>query len=119
MTNEQILEMVSMRLNGASVKEIKEKTGASDKDIKDYIPRALAYSRNANIDRAIQKIVYPALRDWMVAHGYTMAYVAKLIGVAPATFSKTSYGGNVMKENIDKILTVTGLTYEQAFKREG
>lgn len=119
MTNEQILEMVTMRLNGASTQEIKEKTGASDKDIRDYIPRALAYSRNARVDEAIGKIVYPALRDWMVAHNYTMAYAAKLIGISPATFLRTSYGGNVVKENIDKILTVTGLTYEQAFKREG
>lgn len=118
MTNEQILEMVSMRLNGASVREIKEKTGATDKDIKAYLPRALAYSRNTRVDEAIGKIVYPAIREWIIAHGYTLTYAAKLIGTSPATFISASYGGNCTKENIDKILAVTGLTYEQAFKQE-
>lgn len=118
MTNEQILEMVSMRLKGASVREIKQKTGASDKDIKDYIPRALAYSKNAKVDRAISKIVYPALRDWMVAHNYTMTTAAKLGKMNVTSFENALYGGNPIKENIDKILAVTGLNYEQAFKRE-
>ncbi len=119
MTNEQILEMVSMRLKGASVREIKEKTGASDKDIKDYIPRALAYAKHSATDGAIGKIVYPALRDWMVAHNYTMTNAAKLGKMTVSSFENALYGGNSLKENIDKILAVTGLTYEQAFKRDG
>lgn len=119
MTNEQILEMVSMRLKGASVREIKQKTGASDKDIKDYIPRALAYSKNARVDEAIGKIVYPAIRDWMVAHNYSFHYAEKLMKMNGGVLATVLYGGNTKKDKIDKILAVTGQTYEQAFKREG
>lgn len=64
---------------------------------------------------AIQKIPYVGLRNWMVEHRVTITDLCDRCNVSK--FSSSLYGKtNFSKSIIDKILEVTGLTYEECFK---
>ena len=62
--------------------------------------------------------VYPALECWMAEHGYSLARLAREVGVVESTLSNCMCGRfSPTKYTIDGILRVTGLPYEQAFRQ--
>ena len=62
------------------------------------------------------RCVYPAIAQWLYEHRCTYAKLAEMIGAPDASVSRWMNGRHKLsKPTIDKILEVTGLTYEQAF----
>ena len=65
----------------------------------------------------IKKIKYKGLREWMLKNRVNLCELERLCGgMKFATLTRTTY--NPSKKNIDAILSVTGLTYEECFKEE-
>ena len=62
----------------------------------------------------LMKIPYVGLRQWMLENRVTVAELNKRVGInLPIT-----RGGNLSMKAINKILKVTGLTYEECFNTE-
>jgi transcriptional regulator with XRE-family HTH domain len=63
--------------------------------------------------------VYPGIAQWLYENRCTYAKLAELIGAPQASVSRWMNGVHKPnKPTIDKILKVTGMTYEQAFGEE-
>lgn len=64
---------------------------------------------------SIARIRYPAIRKWATANNLSIR------GMELATGANLRYGltgGNLTKRAIDSLCTLTGLSYEEAFKEE-
>lgn len=83
------------------------------------IAKAISYSEPA---------VYRTLRDnwcskpgsinlacWLKKHGITVETCAMDIGISVAALHRIIKGGSTRKTTIDKLLTYTGMTYEECF----
>ncbi len=115
MTNEQVLDMVSMRLNGSSLQEIGDKYGYSREYVRKWMPQGLRGRIKSEL--AIDKTVYPALKEWLIRRDMPISVFSKMCKVNKCTMDKILHGEvSPTKSNIDKILSVTGFTYEHAFK---
>lgn len=115
MTNEQVLDMVSMRLNGSSLQEIGDKYGYTREYVRIWMPQGLRGRIKSEL--AVQRTVYPALKEFMIKRDMSISVFSKTCKVNKCTMDKILRGEvSPTKSNIDKILSVTGLTYEQAFK---
>ena len=78
----------------------------------------LAHSKNGDSfhTNAIVKIKYVGLRNWMLENRVKMCDLEKRCG---SKLHKCLIGEcDPSKKNIDKILTITGMTYEECFKEE-
>lgn len=111
MTNEQKAQAYLMLLNGATLKETAETFGVSRQRMQQLFPKA--FTRGPRI-----KCIYPNIKGWIYENCGTQQKFAELIGVC----HKTSHDyltnrRSPNKEIIDKILEVTGMTYEEAFKQ--
>lgn len=70
------------------------------------------------------EVVYPKLRKWLNDNEVTRSEFARRMGLVP--YAKNCYRVSVyfrgmnypLKETIDKMLEVTGLTYEEMFSLE-
>lgn len=110
MTKEQILDMCKMRIDGHALQEIADKYGCTIECVRQLTPKR-GYKRD--------KSVYPAINRWMEERNITMAYLSEMCGLSKGTISNTLNGRNSpTKYVIDKILLVTGLKYEDAFRKE-
>ncbi len=59
---------------------------------------------------------YPAIEKYMNNKGIKLAEFAKMCGIPQPTMWRFMHGkADINKSNIDKILRVTGMTYENAF----
>lgn len=113
MTREEIREAQKLRDEGVSVFEIAERMG--------YAPDTVRYAL-ANPERTLkQTIIFPNLRKFIVdTCESSVSRFAKLCEISGSTMVSILDGSHdVMKKNIDKILCATGMSYEQAFEREG
>lgn len=62
---------------------------------------------------------YPAIGQWLRQTGTTLTELGKRTGLSASCINHTMKGKDLPnKYTIDKILAVTGLTYEEAFRRE-
>lgn len=60
---------------------------------------------------------YISLENYMISQGISLREFADRCGIAPSTMSRFLNGKtDIQKSNIDKILKVTGLTYEECFE---
>ena len=60
--------------------------------------------------------IYPGLKAWMEFHDWNMTRLAKEANVTRSALSKNLMGINSMSMyTIRQIMSVTGLTFEQAF----
>lgn len=118
---EKWLLMKSMLDSGMSVREVAAKIGCSYQNVYTAMNTANpAYVRMAKPSSCI----YPNLRKWMYENGYTQKrFMIEACG---------RYGGNsykylqsklrgdsqLKKSDIDRILALTGMTYEVCFKED-
>lgn len=108
MTREQKVEAYSMLLDGHTMQEVGEKFGVSRQRIQMLFP---AVGRCGG-----RNYVYPNITKWMIENRMSGAELAKLVGVSASQVSSWFRGlHDPRKCFIDRILAVTGMTYEEAF----
>lgn len=112
MTDKQKKVAYTMIIDGFSIHEIADATRASEKEIKKEFEFVLPkVSRKPG--------AYPNLERWMKENGFTQKMVADVIGMTACNFNRTCRGKqDIAKRNIDKILELTGMTYEECFAKE-
>ena len=111
------------RRAGLTYREIAEKYGVSHQAVSQS-----CYSRGPRArfkSYTPKEVVYPYWREWFNENRVTRRAFAEMLGISP----KGSNMGTIahwlrgqtfpQKKSIDKILSITGLTYEQLFAREG
>lgn len=113
-TNDQKVEMFRMRVEGTPLAEIGEKYGISKQGVQQMLGGIIHTPREVS-----RKCVYPNLQRWCVDHETSFRQLAIKAGVTPqAIYGKMSGEIGFTQIQIDGILEVTGLTYEEAFMRE-
>lgn len=69
--------------------------------------------------KSIEKIIFPNLKDWLYKNSTTVVELAEKTGIQYSTVMKNFDGTTVMsKTTIDKILELTGETYEYIFQTD-
>lgn len=117
MTIDQKVEAYRMRLEGATIQSIADKFEVSPSWIRKITPPI--EGRTWSMYDVRERCVYSGLGQWLFDNRCTYAKLAKLIGVPQASVSRWMSGVHIPnKLTIDKILKVTGMTYEQAFGKE-
>lgn len=116
LTNSDRAHAYLMRLNGMSFQEIADHFGVSKQCIAQLLPcSGRSYQRN----RVPERCVYVGIREYMIRERMTYARLAALCGLGAATVQGTLTGKNSpVKKTIDAILEATGLSYEEAFRRD-
>lgn len=76
--------------------------------------------RNYSITVSENQCAYKGLRNWMNASGICISSLARMMYCDGNESKRTMVaralkGGNCSKKTIDRILRVSGLTYEEAF----
>ena len=111
MTKEEKLEAFAMLLDGHTLQTVGERFGISKQGVQQMLTVT-----NIRIDMAAQSCVYPNISRWMAQNGYGYMSIAKMCDITPQTVQRAlSKGSDCKKSFIDKILKVTGMTYEEAF----
>lgn len=109
-TREMKMKMFGMKLDGKTPFEIAKETGCSAREVAEVIGVQLRASYPH------KKWVYPGLGAWMHENCINIRSMANMCGVNTITVQTWLCGKNdIMKQNVDRILRVTGLTYEEAF----
>lgn len=117
MDKKRILDMVSMRLDGATFQEIGDAHGITSNGARSAIMRSIGLCDKPK--KSIERIVYPAIRNWLTEHQMSKRKFSSQIGVSVAHVTNILNGKvNPTIKIANKILSVTGLTYEEAFRRE-
>lgn len=117
LTNRDLAEIFYMILEGNSVRDAAEKFGVSHQRIyKKFDTLGFDFKCNKNYRVASR---YPNIAKWLNDHKYNERNLAEKAGVSYSTINKFLNGKqNLRRSNIQKILYVTGLTYEEAFATE-
>lgn len=122
MTNEEKRIAQEMYLDGKCMDEIAKEMHYCSVTISRNLPDEIKVPY-----RRAKKIVYPGMTKWLTANKMSVKEFAdKIKGTAD---DKAPYTPHILmilhgkinprKTMIDKILAVTGLTYEEAFRTEG
>lgn len=116
MTNEQKVEAYRMRLEGATLQECADRFGVTRECIRKITPPVETHKRGRP---AYKSCIYPNLRALLSENRYGYSDFAKLcVASEQAIFNALTGKVNPRKSTIDKILDATGMTYEEAFRRE-
>lgn len=117
MTIDQKVEAYRMRLEGATLQSIADRFEVSLEWIRQIVPPI--EGKTWSLEGMRNRCVYPGIAQWLYENRCTYAKLAELIGVPQASVSRWMNGVHKPnKPTIDKILKVTGMTYEQAFGEE-
>lgn len=114
-------KMVELRKQGMTYQEIADIFGCS----KSYVGSLLSKSEEGKFRPLTSKdCVYIGIRNWMNENKVSKTEFSRLIyGYAhPAHINRYSSilkGHGCFKHTIDNILSITGLTYEEAFRVDG
>ena len=113
MTIDQKVEAYRMRLEGSTLQSIADTFGVSKERIRQILP---GEGKSWSDDAVLSRCAYPGIARWLFENRLNYSEFGGLIGFSQATISRWMNGVNKLnKPAIDKILEVTGLTYEQAF----
>lgn len=122
MTNEELLDIVKMRLDGHTLVEIGDKYGMTVsgilREIKSIIGRDSNEHRGGQA-RVYDKIIYPSIRARMEVREWTLVRLSEKSCVKYATLCKILYG-DTQRPNIKnkrKIAGALGLRIDEAFAR--
>ena len=115
-------EMLQMRMEGATYQEIADKCGISRQRVHQKIGKR-QISRFKEISQ--ERCVYVGLRNWMNTNKICIAELTRRIYGQNDPDSNCRTRGRlasncdlIPKRFIDKILKITGLTYEEAFRKD-
>lgn len=115
MTKEQKIEIYSMLLDGATYTECASKFGVS----KQYVHKLFPQMSGRSVERRIEKYKYKNLVKWIYDNGYNLSTFSEAINIGVPNFNSLVLGHHdPSKKVIDKILDVTGMTYEEAFSED-
>lgn len=110
------LEAVRMRKDGMSYQEIADRFGVSRQAINALFrdgKRADQKPKNTHL------IKYIGIKKYLEKNRISIGKFSKMCRVDNTTMWRNITGQtDMLKRNIDKILLVTGMTYEQAFKED-
>ena len=112
-------QKVALRNQGMTYQQIADVLGISKQAVGNSLSR-YDYRRFKYIQP--EACVYEGLRVWMNEHHVNVSELVRRLGLQTAPANITRYrqilSGNyeLRKATIDKILEITGLTYEQAFE---
>ena len=113
MTNNEKMAMFQMRLEGKTFQQIGDAFGISKQAVK----QSIGCTGGGGTVRRPDKIIYPTIADYMVRRNINYNDLAPECGVSRSGLRHFLQGqGGGSKYVIDRILEVTGLTYEEAFK---
>ena len=117
---ERLARMQSMRAEGCTFETIGRAFGLSKQRVYQILRRGDSeHKRVMNKNRPAS--VYVNLEAWALTHNCTWAELASECEQQPSLFYRNFVHGiavNPGKRSIDKLLQITGLTYEQLFERE-
>ena len=110
MTKAERLEAYRMRLDGVPVIEIAQHFGVSRQHLYDILPVS---------GKPVRGCIYPHINEWITDNDSCAQDLANRAGVSYNGLSEFLKGNvGARKPTIDKILEVTGMTYEYAFATE-
>lgn len=122
LTPEMRAECVELRRQGWTLRRIAAKYGVTYsaieynllRDMPEYI--ASKPFGHANMKRLREKCVYPGITKWMIEHRISPVTLARGCGFELSHVYRLLSGRSIpRKNNIDKLLAFTGMTYEEAF----
>ena len=117
---ERLAEMQTMRSAGYTYESIGRAFGLSKQRVYQILRRGdIEHKRSMNSNRPAS--VYVNLEAWALAHNCTWAELAAECEQQASLFYRNFVHGlavNPGKRSIDRLLQITGLTYEQLFERE-
>jgi YesN/AraC family two-component response regulator len=119
--NEKQEKMIELRKQGMTYQEIANVLGCS----KSYVGQLIGKNEECKFRPLTEKdCIYVGIRNWMNTNKISKMHFIRLIYgyVHPETYHRYMHifnGGGCYKSTVDKILSVTGLTYEEAFKLDG
>lgn len=113
-SEDELITMCSLRVKGYSLQEIGDKFGITRERVRKILSEPARSARASTI-----KCVYPAISDYFKRNRIGTYQFASRTGITYATLYNTLTGRtNPNKRVIDKILSETGLTYEEAFRTD-
>lgn len=112
MTKKDKLEAYKMRLEGKTLQYIADQFGVTREYIRQITPGAGPRQRS--------NYVFPNIAKWLVDNGIYNYEFAEKINASGNAFGSWMLGKKCPSlYHIEKILEVTGMTFEEAFAREG
>lgn len=114
LSNKDRAEAYYMRLEGHTLQEIADKYGVTKQAVSQLLPHGLNKYENY-----AKGCIYPAIARWMIKNRMSYLSFSNKIGINNMTLRNALIGASSpTKVNIDGILRVTGLKYEEAFSSE-
>lgn len=114
MTDEEKVDAFRMKLNQQSYRAIADKYGVSQQYIQQMLSNVLHVERGRK-----NHYKYPVISKWLVENGKSPATFAKDLDISRQTAYLILEGkANPSMKIISKILSLTGMTYEEAFSTE-
>lgn len=119
--NERAEQMKQLRQQGMSYEEIGKVMGISKQRVYQVIGGTV---KNWFKEITPEVCIYPNLRKWLNENRVNRSELTRMVyGNTSARNKQLIYsilkGSDCLKHHIDNILQVTGLTYEEAFGKEG
>ena len=124
MTNEELLDIVKMRLDGRTLAEIGEKYGITGSGVQKAIYSICSRHHNTGFNagqaRVYDKIIYPMICARMEERKWSCARLAMESGIARQTLYNILYGDTIRpKLNTRRAISkALGMSVEEAFGEE-
>lgn len=120
MTKEEKLDILAMRLDRCTYKEIADKYGVSKQNIQQTVVQ-MANSINGmyGIRGRSIKAIYPNIKNWLADKGMSACEFADLVQIDRKGIYARLRGRTQFKiSEIKEILKATDMTFEEAFEEE-
>lgn len=115
MTNKEKAQMFEMRLDGYTLQAIADKFGVTKQYVSTILP-PMKQGYKATPSKTLKIIKYPNIEKWMRQNQCNMKRLSGLTGLGVVRIRRgLCCEFDMHKSTIDKILEVTGMTYEEAF----
>jgi len=103
-------QYMALREQGMTYDAIAKRYGVTRQAVQDSISRQKTPPPYINP----ATVIFPGLRQWMTEHHVRVAELERRTG---RHLRQALSAGRISNQSIERILAVTGLTYEQAFRR--
>ena len=115
MSNRDKADAYFMRLEGKTFQGIADQFGVSKQNIHQILLGVCERPPR----RDLETIVYPSIKKFMKENRLSFSGISRLCGINIGPIINGLCGKNdISKRTIDAILDVTGMAYEEAFKKE-
>ena len=123
MTNEELMDMVKMRLDGCTLAKIGEKYGMTVSGVSQAIKSISSrnpHGRGHGQTRVYDRIIYPNIRARMKERGWSINTLANKTGVSRNCLYKMVYGDTRRPQIASKIVIAQALdmSVDEAFRKE-